>query len=266
MVTVTGFGNAALNLTSPIKDVFNLVANINGSQITSDVLTVSAPNTFVAGQLVTLQGTAEAFLNGQSLVITAATPDTFTASFTHANYNNPSDAGTGEVSTFQIPSSVVVPLETPGSPINAGLLTPVLQSGYYFSNGMYILGIPPINSSTGSGWNPGANIFQGQFIVDSNGNTQLALNNGITGGTQPNPWMATKQSITTDGTVNWRNVGRDVFNTPNNWVQILNMETNNPTGEVGNWDSLHQYGLLAPRLDQVWEISGGDQDFIFGLY
>ena len=265
IVTVTGFGNAALNLTSPIKDVFNLVANINGSSITSDVLTVRAPNTFVPGMLVTLQGTAEPFLNGQSLVITAATPITFTASFTHTDYNNPADSGTAEVSTFQIPSSAVVPLQTPGSPTNAGLLTPVLQSGYYFNNGQYVLGTPPINSSTGSGWNPTANIFQGQFIVDSNGNTQLALNSGITGGIQPT-WMGAKQAVTPDGTVLWRNIGRNVFNDPTKWVQILNMETNNPTGEVGNWDSLHQYGLLAPRLDQVWEISGGDQDFIFGLY
>jgi hypothetical protein len=266
IVTITGFGNAALNLTAPIKDVFNLVAIINGSNITSNVLTVSAPNTFVPGQLVTLQGTAEAFLNGQSLVITAATPDTFTANFTHADYDNENDSGTGEVSTFQIPSIAVVPLQTPGISLNAGLLTPVLQSAFYLNNGAYVLGIPPINSSTGSGWNPGANIFQGQFIVDSNGNTQLALNSGVTGGAQPNPWNAAKQGVTLDGTVQWRNIGRDVFNTPNNWVQILNMETNNPTGEVGNWDALHQYGLLAPRLNQVWEISGGDQDFIFGLY
>ena len=268
IVTITGFGNAALNLTSPIKDVFNLVANINGSSITSNVLTVHAPNTFVAGQLVTLQGTAEPFLNGESLVITAATPITFQAAFTHANYVNNSDSGTAEVSTFQMPSSVVVPLQTPGSPTNAGLLTPVLQSAYYFNNGQYLLGIPPINSSTGSGWNPGANIFQGQFIVDSNGDTQLALNSGVTGlGPNQPVWNpAGKQSVTPDGTVLWRNIGRNVFNDPTKWVQILNMETNQPTGEVGNWDSLHQYGLLAPRLDQVWEISGGDQDFIFGLY
>jgi hypothetical protein len=266
IVTITGFGSAALNLTAPIKDVFNSVANINGTSITSDVLTVSAPNTFVAGQLVTLQGTAEAFLNGQFLTITAASPDTFTANFTHADYNNPNDSGTGEVSTFEIPSNVVVSLQAPGIVANAGLLTPVLQSAYYLNNGTYVLGTPPINSTTGSGWNPGVNIFQGQFIVDSNGNTQLALNNGIAGGTQPNPWNGLKQGITTDGTVFWRNIGRNVFNDPTKWVQILNMETNAPTGEVGNWDSLHQYGLLAPRLNQVWEISGGDQDFIFGLY
>lgn len=265
IVTVTGFGNAALNLTAPIKDVFNLVANINGTSVTSDVLTVHAPNTFVPGMLVTLQGTAEAFLNGQSLVITAATPITFTAAFVHANYNNPADSGTAEVSTFQIASSIAVPLETPGSPINAGLLTPVLQSAYYLSNGVYVLGIPPINSSTGSGWNPLANIFQGQFIVDSNGDTQLALNSGVTGASQPT-WISTKQIVTPDGTVFWRNIGRNVFSDPVKWVQILNMATNQPTGEVGNVDFNHTYGLLAPRLDQVWEISGGDQDFIFGLY
>jgi hypothetical protein len=134
---------------------------------------------------------------------------------------------------------------------------------------LYLLGDPPINTSgagIGSSWNPSSLVFQGQIIVDSNGNTQLALNSGMTGLTQPHPWMPNKQEITLDNVIQWRNIGRNVFSAPSTWVQILNMETDNPTGEVGNWDANHQYGLLAPRLDQVWEISGGDQDFIFGLY
>jgi hypothetical protein len=38
------------------------------------------------------------------------------------------------------------------------------------------------------------------------------------------------------------------------------------TGEVGNWDPNHLNGLVAPRLDAAWEISGGDELTIFGLY
>src|SRR5271170_387168 len=270
IVTVTGFSNPALNVTSKIKNVFNLVANINGTSVASNVLTVSAPNLFVPGMLVTLQGTAEIFLNGQSLVILSASPDTFTADFTNPNYSNPSDSGTGEVSTFQIPSTAVVALETPSTITNAGLLTPTLQSAYYLSNGAYVLGYPPINltgAGQGESWVPNASVFQGQIIVDSNGFTQLALNPGTSGASNPS-WSQVLNASTPDGVVRWRNVGRNTFSAPNTWVQILNMETNAPTGEVGNWDSLHQYGLVAPRLNQVWEISGNpqDQDFLFGLY
>ena len=52
---------------------------------------------------------------------------------------------------------------------------------------------------------------------------------------------------------------------PTAWVQIIDKSSGLPTGEIANWDSTHPAGLVAPRLDQVWEISGGDADFIFGL-
>lgn len=54
---------------------------------------------------------------------------------------------------------------------------------------------------------------------------------------------------------------------PTKWIQIsaihraANTPLNVPTGEVANWDKTHPEGLVAPRLDQVWEISGGDTDF-----
>jgi hypothetical protein len=67
-----------------------------------------------------------------------------------------------------------------------------------------------------------------------------------------------------------------VLSTPSNWIEIVvnaPLVPNVPlapneynlivTGEVANWDQTHQMGLLAPRLDQTWEISGGDQYFIF---
>jgi hypothetical protein len=70
-----------------------------------------------------------------------------------------------------------------------------------------------------------------------------------------------------------------VLSPPSNWVEItinvpyalgsplialpLNEVNLVVTGEVANWDQTHQMGLLAPRLDQVWEIGGGDQYFIF---
>jgi hypothetical protein len=61
-----------------------------------------------------------------------------------------------------------------------------------------------------------------------------------------------------------------VLSPPSNWIEIVANVATVPnevnlvvTGEVANWDQTHQMGLLAPRLDQVWEVSGGDQYFIF---
>jgi hypothetical protein len=61
-----------------------------------------------------------------------------------------------------------------------------------------------------------------------------------------------------------------VLSPPSNWIEIVANIATVPnevnlvvTGEVANWDQTHLMGLLAPRLNQVWEISGGDQYFIF---
>jgi hypothetical protein len=187
------------------------------------------------------------------------------------------------VSTFQISNTSVIPLSTNGTPANAGLVTPTLQAGYYFSGGVYVLGQPPIQTTgvgEGTSWVPGGTVFQGQIIVDQAGNQQLALNAG-TSQASPLPSFASSvlNGSTTDGTVVWRNVGTNTFSAPNTWVGLLNFSVPTQvvpygpatpiqpfTGEVGNWDYNHQYGLVAPQLNQVWEISGGDQDFIFGLF
>lgn len=274
-VTVQGFSAASLNVTAPVHNVYNLVANIRSTSITSNVLTVNTANGFKPGMLVTFANTGEAFLNGQTVVVISATPISFTADFVAPNYQNSTDTGTAEVSTFQITNVSVVALQTPSVQADAGMLSPTLQSAYYVVNGNYVLGNPPINSdlssiAVGSSWVPGGAVFLGQIIVDTHGNQQFALNAGIsqTGPHAPS-WNDTINDTTTDGTVNWRNIGKNTFSAPSGWIQILNMGTGTtppPTGEVGNIDPNHLYGLVAPRLDQVWEISGGDQDFIFGLY
>jgi hypothetical protein len=55
------------------------------------------------------------------------------------------------------------------------------------------------------------------------------------------------------------------LNPPTKWFQIIDKPSNMPTGEVANWDITHPAGLVAPRLNQVWEIPGGDQTFVYGL-
>jgi hypothetical protein len=273
-VTIQGFSAASLNVTAPVHDVFNLVANVRSTSIASNVLTVTAPNNLKVGMLVTFANTGEAFLNGQTVVVLSATPTAFTANFTAADYSNSFDTGTAEVSTFQIASTATVALQTPSVQADAGMLSPTLQSAYYLANNTYVLGTPPINSSlsseaVGSSWVPGGTVFLGQIVVDPNGNQQLALNPGISGIHKPS-WNDTLDGSTPDNTVNWRNIGKNTFSDPTGWVQILNMGTGStpppPTGEVGNVDPNHLYGLVAPRLDLVWEISGGDDLNIFGLY
>jgi hypothetical protein len=65
-------------------------------QVTSNVLTISAGNSFPVGMQVTFQGLGAAtFLNGQTVTITGASPTSFTASFSHADYGPASEsAGT----------------------------------------------------------------------------------------------------------------------------------------------------------------------------
>jgi hypothetical protein len=71
-----------------------VVANpITATSIASNLLTVTVNNFFVPGQEVVLSGTAEAFLNGQTVKILGANATQFDATFTHANYSNGADTG-----------------------------------------------------------------------------------------------------------------------------------------------------------------------------
>src|SRR5271168_494211 len=65
------------------------IAAITNIAITTNVLTVTASNTFTAGAQVTLVGlTYATFLNGQTVTVTSSTGTTFTATFAHANFPN----------------------------------------------------------------------------------------------------------------------------------------------------------------------------------
>jgi hypothetical protein len=65
----------------------------------------------------------------------------------------------------------------------------------------------------------------------------------------------TATTATHDGTVVWHYLGANIYTDPAKWIQVVG-NTNNPTFEVSNWDVNHPMGLLAPRLDNVWEIAG----------
>jgi hypothetical protein len=77
---------------------------ITATSVTSNVLTVTASNTFTVGETVYIQGTAESFLNGQAVIVASLigpgpTHAGFTASFTASNYANASDTGTVSAGT-----------------------------------------------------------------------------------------------------------------------------------------------------------------------
>jgi len=70
------------------------VASVTSVQITSNVVTLQAVNTFSVGQTVQVYGfTSATFLNAVVLVITAATGTQFSANFTHANYGPTAEGG-----------------------------------------------------------------------------------------------------------------------------------------------------------------------------
>jgi hypothetical protein len=73
----------------------NTVATITNIAINGDVLTVTAANSFKAGQVATFAGVGtNTFLNGQQVAILSATGTQFTATFTHNDVASGADTGT----------------------------------------------------------------------------------------------------------------------------------------------------------------------------
>lgn len=82
---ITSNSNTAVNVPT---------ASITNISILNNVLTVTAVNTFSPSTVVELSDIGSAsFLNGQEVTLTAATPTSFQASFTHADYSSTPDNG-----------------------------------------------------------------------------------------------------------------------------------------------------------------------------
>jgi hypothetical protein len=79
----------------------NQQATITNVALTSNVVSITANNTYFAGQILYLTGvTTATFLEGQKLTVAAGpTPTGFTAPFTHANYVSAADTGTSIITT-----------------------------------------------------------------------------------------------------------------------------------------------------------------------
>lgn len=296
----TALPNITFNVTNTVADGTNATFTFN---------TATIP--LVDGMQVTITGMADPRFN-------------LTGKISHA-----SDAVNG---TFSIPLALTI---ASAADAGVGLVTPTIQAAYMPVGSNYVVGM--------ANWAALSPFFKGQIIMDPNGNTQMALNNGTSGAAMPvfnfsltqseglfsgstkydgtitggannayagrtfvitgfsNPdnngtffcvastatsitlnnvtgvaevaggtaqtsaWSLTLNGSTTDGGVTWRMVGFGaIYNPSYQWIMLLQTGTPSivtplaPTGEIGNWDITHPIGLVAPRLSQAWEISGGD--------
>ena len=121
------------------------------------------------------------------------------------------------------------------------LQSPATWQGYYFNpvTAMYTLGIAQ--------YAPNTVYYAGQFVIDYNGNLQIAGNGGTSGVSVTfNP---TTGGETDDNGIVWKNYLTD----PSRWIQILD-KNQNPTGEISNWTIAMPMGLVAPRENLAWEV------------
>jgi hypothetical protein len=129
------------------------------------------------------------------------------------------------------------------------LPSPAAWQAYYpIASGMYTLGMAP--------WTALSPFYTGQFVVDPNGNLEIATQGGTSGSSVTfNPETG---GITYDGNVVWLNLGANYLNDPSTWIQVvdnvLSPPAALPTGEVANWNVNNPMGLVAPRESAVWEV------------
>jgi hypothetical protein len=121
-------------------------ATITATSITSSVLTVTCANTFSVGQLVELRGTAEAFLNGQSVTIASIIKNQsgvqigFTANFMEGNFTNTTDTGTvGLPNSYAQKVIVTIPADVP----NPGNLSYFVTYQVFGENGAKDVTVSP---------------------------------------------------------------------------------------------------------------------------
>ena len=129
LVTFIGVPASAANAWTPTANYtagqvvnFSQSANLTNIAITSNVLTVTAVNTFQAGDPVTFAGLATAtFLNAQTVNVISSNGSSFTANFTHADYASAPDSGTASTASAPFQASAasqnVHPTSTAGAAV-----------------------------------------------------------------------------------------------------------------------------------------------------
>src|SRR5271167_2928670 len=105
-----------------------LITTITATSVTANILTVTAATTFAVGQNVVLSGTAETFLNGETVTVASLIgpmggPYTgFTAAFTNPNYVKNPDTGSA---TATLPLLPTYPVPYPNIPVQSSMVVSI---------------------------------------------------------------------------------------------------------------------------------------------
>jgi hypothetical protein len=194
-LSITGLntnGTSAASPTPATPTVFNITASTaNGAS--PSVVTITASNNLVAGQLVGIAGTGEISLNGNTYTVLTTGLSSTQFQINGANglsYTNPSDTGTATL--YLVPQGATAFWYAQN---NAGNWFPQAFIDYTTTN-----------SESTTGWTANTALTQTFYFVDPSGYVQGVTTSGTTGATQPS-WNETLAGTTNDNTVVWTNFG-----------------------------------------------------------
>src|SRR5271170_6466208 len=172
-------------------------AVITATSLVNNVLTVTANNTFQVGQSIVLSGTAEASLNGQTVLVagligTAPTFTGFTATLIAGNFINVADSGTA---VPQPAWSKFAPTTGTQVTVSAGALTIAASNSYIPGQILYLTGFT------------NATYLNGQIVVVSQA-SPLSFTAPLA---QPDAATVADsglvEAVTSDNQLLWANVG-----------------------------------------------------------
>src|SRR5271157_495929 len=113
----TQYGDLVTDITSSTTTIISSATNqsqtvplaqITNVELTNNLLTVTANNTFTTGSVLAISNLINAlFLNGEELTVITATPTEFTAAFTAQNYASTPDSGLATSLVFTQTSTTV---------------------------------------------------------------------------------------------------------------------------------------------------------------
>lgn len=261
-VTITGTTNGsktlALTSVSPTLQINNAIYN--------GTITGGANNAYV-GLTFTVTGFTNTSNNGVFLCV-ASTATTLTL-------NNPLS-----VSETHVGSAGNNPFNVTGKIRNVIPAVPAWSIGTAYTTGAIISFANIVwqaqSNNTGQQPGPTSTFWSATDFAPNSGTFQIPLNQTISSAAEGSghgtatPTLQSAYVLQGGQYVLLQDsslppLSDNTLNPPSKWIEVVDQATTQPTGEVANWDITHPAGLVAPRLDKVWEISGGDQDFIFGM-
>jgi hypothetical protein len=214
------FTTYLIDTNGSLQQLTGTVFPITHVNVTSNVLTITSSATlsslFVAGDIVTFPSTmTAAFLENKSVTVNQVTTNTFTATFSNADYNAAESAtGSGIGQGTPISGSVTPTWSTqvpaPGNNFTGGVT--IDGSVQWTNRGTPLenwgINAPTQSPTTSLGPAFAANWAENTFysiasvIIDTNGNLQQVTTAGKSNGSAPT-WATSVSNTTTDGTVTW---------------------------------------------------------------